>query len=89
VLAGANAISLHLPASPDTDALIGARELALMPAGSVLINTGRASVVERGALLEALRTHHWPGRGSTFATGNRSTHPIPCSRTLTWYAHRT
>lgn len=47
-------VSLHAPAQPDAAALIGAPELALLPAGAVLVNTARASLVDQHAVLAAL-----------------------------------
>ena len=45
-----------LPATSDTKALLGARELALMPHGAKFINASRAAVVDEAALLAALRS---------------------------------
>lgn len=45
-----------LPATGDTRALLGARELALMPHGAKFINASRSAVVDEAALLEALRS---------------------------------
>ncbi|MFI8100309.1 NAD(P)-dependent oxidoreductase [Streptomyces sp. NPDC086023] len=50
LLAGCDVVSVHVPASAETDGLIGAEELRLMRPGSVLINTARASVVPEEAL---------------------------------------
>jgi phosphoglycerate dehydrogenase-like enzyme len=49
-------VTLHAPATPETRHLIGAHELALMPAGSVLINTARGTLVDHDALIGELRT---------------------------------
>ena len=48
-------VSLHAPVLPETTGMIGARELALLPDGAVLINTARAALVDEEALLDALR----------------------------------
>jgi phosphoglycerate dehydrogenase-like enzyme len=48
-------VSLHVPHSPETDKLIGARELALMKPTASLINTCRGPVVDEEALITALR----------------------------------
>ncbi|MFI9246697.1 hydroxyacid dehydrogenase [Streptomyces sp. NPDC053086] len=48
-------VSLHAPQTAETRRLIGARELALMPAGSVLINTARGALVDHEALVAELR----------------------------------
>ena len=48
-------ISLHVPETPDTKEMIGAKELAWMQDSSILINASRGSVVEIDALAAALR----------------------------------
>ena len=54
-LARADALSVHVPASPDTDHLIGRAELATMRPDAVIVNTSRGSVIDSIALAEALR----------------------------------
>ncbi|KOU61991.1 2-hydroxyacid dehydrogenase [Streptomyces sp. MMG1533] len=49
-------VTLHAPETPQTRHLIGARELALMPDGAVLINTARGGLVDHDALVAELRT---------------------------------
>ncbi|MFD8721339.1 hydroxyacid dehydrogenase [Streptomyces sp. NPDC059629] len=49
-------VTVHAPQTPETRHLLGARELALMPDGSVLINTARGSLLDHGALIGELRT---------------------------------
>ncbi|MGW7259030.1 hydroxyacid dehydrogenase [Streptomyces sp. NPDC054834] len=48
-------VTVHAPQTPETRHLVGARELALMPTGSVLINTARGSLVDHDALVTELR----------------------------------
>lgn len=47
-------VSLHVPFKAETDAIIGAQELALMQPGAFLINTGHTELVDETALLAAL-----------------------------------
>jgi D-3-phosphoglycerate dehydrogenase len=47
-------VSLHVPAGPETEKLIGAEQLAQMKPTAYLINTARGAVVDESALLEAL-----------------------------------
>jgi D-3-phosphoglycerate dehydrogenase len=51
-------LSLHAPLTAGTAGLIGAAELALLPAGAILVNTARGGQVDEAALAEALRAGH-------------------------------
>ena len=55
LLAGADAVSLHVPLTDETRGLIGAEELGLMRPGAVLVNTARGPIVDEAALAGALR----------------------------------
>jgi D-3-phosphoglycerate dehydrogenase len=50
----ADIITIHLPASKDKKAVIGARELNMLKPGSFIVNVSRGGVVNEEALLEAL-----------------------------------
>lgn len=54
VLAQSDVVSLHVPLTPATRGLIGARELAAMKPTATLVNTARGGVVDQDALLDAL-----------------------------------
>lgn len=56
-------VSLHVPLTPDTHHLIGARQLALMKPTAFLINTSRGPVVEEAALVDALLQRRLAGAG--------------------------
>jgi phosphoglycerate dehydrogenase-like enzyme len=56
LLGAADVVSLHVPLLPETQGLIGARELALMKPGAVLIQASRGGVVDEAALAAHLRT---------------------------------
>lgn len=51
----ADVLSLHAPDLPSTRHMIGAAELAALPAGATLINTARGALVDHAALEEACR----------------------------------
>ena len=61
LLATSNIVSLHVPLTPETHHLIGEREIASMPPGSYLINTGRGGLVDEGALRDAIGRGHLAG----------------------------
>jgi D-3-phosphoglycerate dehydrogenase len=63
LLPAVDAITLHMPLTPDTRHLLGAAELARLRPGAVLVNTARAEIVERNALLAALRDGPLAGAG--------------------------
>jgi D-3-phosphoglycerate dehydrogenase len=63
LLARADIVSLHVPASPETRGLIGAAQLAAMKPTAWLVNTARGSLVDTGALLAALRDGQIAGAG--------------------------
>jgi glyoxylate reductase len=55
LLGRADFVSLHTPLTAETQHFIGARELGLMKADAILINTARGPVVDPAALYEALK----------------------------------
>ena len=54
VLAEADAVTLHVPATPQTYHLISEREFAAIKDGAVLINTARGAIVDVAALVRVL-----------------------------------
>lgn len=63
VLGASDIVTLHVPATPQTNNLLSQAEFARMRDGVVLINTSRGSVVDVPALIEALK------RGKVAAAG--------------------
>ena len=63
LLGQADFVSLHLPLTEETEALIGAARLAAMKPGAVLINTARGAVVDEAALIDALQSGHLSAAG--------------------------
>jgi D-3-phosphoglycerate dehydrogenase len=61
LLSRADFVSLHVPETPQTRNMIGAREIALMRKGSYLLNASRGTVVVIPALAEALGSGHLAG----------------------------
>ena len=61
LLAGSDIVSLHVPETAETKWMIGARQLATMRAGSMLINAARGTVVDIDALAASLKAGHLSG----------------------------
>ncbi|MGH8633288.1 MAG: NAD(P)-dependent oxidoreductase [Burkholderiales bacterium] len=63
LLAASDFVSLHLPFNDATRGIIGRRELSLIKPGAILINVSRPPLVDRDALLDALRAGRLGGFG--------------------------
>ncbi|MBX2835779.1 MAG: 2-hydroxyacid dehydrogenase [Gammaproteobacteria bacterium] len=79
LLAESDAVSLHLPETPETVGLFDQSNIEKMKPGAVLINTARGSLVDEPALIAALQSGHLSGAAlDTFAK-----EPLPNSSILT------
>jgi D-3-phosphoglycerate dehydrogenase len=56
LLTRSDIVTIHAPSTRQTRHMIGKEELHLMKEGSSLINTARGSIVDEGALVDALRS---------------------------------
>lgn len=56
LLSRSDVVTLHAPAIAENFHMIGARELALLPRGAVLVNTARGALVDSAALIQALES---------------------------------
>ena len=61
LLRESDVVSLHLKLTPDSQDMIGRRELELMKPGALLVNTGRGGLLDTAALIVALRSGHLAG----------------------------
>ncbi|AEB07375.1 D-isomer specific 2-hydroxyacid dehydrogenase NAD-binding protein [Coriobacterium glomerans PW2] len=61
LFAGADIVSLHLRLTPETDGCIGAQQIGLMKSTAYLVNTSRAGVLDKAALIAALVEHRIGG----------------------------
>lgn len=51
-------LSLHAPASRDTEGLMNADAFARLPRGAIFVNTARGALVDEEALIDAVRSGH-------------------------------
>lgn len=63
LFATSDVVSVHVPASPENRCLVSQERLRSMPAGAVVINTSRGSVVDEPALVQCLREGRLGGVG--------------------------
>ena len=63
VIRNADILSLHCPATPKTEKMIGKEQLASMKRDAILINTARGKLVDEPALIEALQNGTIRGAG--------------------------
>jgi phosphoglycerate dehydrogenase-like enzyme len=59
----ADVLTLHIRLTPETRGFLGKRDFAAMKRTAILVNTGRGALVEREALLDALRQGRIAGAG--------------------------
>jgi len=63
LIATSNALSLHVPLTPETRHLLNAGRIASMPPGAVVVNTSRGGLIDEAALIVALREGRLFGAG--------------------------
>jgi D-3-phosphoglycerate dehydrogenase len=77
-------ITLHARLTAETRGLIGARELALLPEGAVVVNVARGPLLDEEALCDALAG----GGVSAAALDTYATEPLPAGSRLHAFADR-
>ena len=61
VLADADVVVVAAPLTPETEGLIGAARIARMKRGAILVNVGRAKILDTDALVASLESGHLGG----------------------------
>jgi len=84
LLSRAEFLVLCAPHTHETEGVLGAREIARLPAGAVIINIGRGALVDEAAMIEALSSGHLGG-----ARHSMSSPPSPFPPTARCGACRT
>jgi glyoxylate reductase len=75
LLREADFLTLHVPLTPETHHLIGARELTLLKPTAFLINAARGKCVDEAALVEALESKRLAGAGLDVLEHEPHVHP--------------
>lgn len=75
LVAVADVLSLHCPATPDTIGMIDAERIERLPKGAILINTARGPLVDDGAAIAALRSGRLQAAGLDVFTGEPAFDP--------------
>ena len=57
LVATSDIVSIHVPATDETESMFDAELLGRMKGGAILLNTSRGDIVDEAALLEAIETH--------------------------------
>ena len=78
VLPQTDVLIMILPGTPETERVLGAPQLALLPAHAWLVNVGRGSTVDEVAMLDAIRSHRLAGA----ALDVFDTEPLPSASAL-------
>jgi D-3-phosphoglycerate dehydrogenase len=78
LLRGSQLITLHARLTAETRGLIGARELALLPSGAVVVNAARGPLLDEDALCDALES----GQVSAAALDTYGREPLPAHSRL-------
>ena len=70
-------VSVHLPRTPETEGLLGEKELRMIKPGARLVNTARGGIVDEAALAKALEDGHLAGAAlDVFATEPTTDSPL-------------
>ena len=75
LLREADFLTLHVPLTPETHHLIGARELAMLKPTAFLINAARGKCVDEAALVAALQSKRLAGAGLDVFEHEPHVHP--------------
>lgn len=63
LLRTSDVLSIHVPLTTQTRGMVGASELALLPAGAIVVNSARGGILDEEALVAALDAGHLAAAG--------------------------
>lgn len=70
-------LSIHAPLTAETRAMLGARELAMLPQGAVVVNTARGPIIDIDAIPPLLKSGHLAGVGLDVVPVEPPVEPLP------------
>jgi len=82
LLANADIVTLHVPATPQTRDMIGAPQIRTMKKGAFLINNARGNIVDLEALAAAVRDGHLRGAAVDVFPVEPSSNDVPFENPL-------
>jgi phosphoglycerate dehydrogenase-like enzyme len=77
LLSQTDILSVHTPLTRETRGMLGLRELSLLPAGAVVVNTARGPIVDIDALATLLKSGHLAGVGLDVVPVEPPVEPVP------------
>ncbi len=63
LLRRSDVVSMHLKLTPESEGMLGRKQIAAMKPGALVVNVGRGPLLDSGALVEALNDGHLGGAG--------------------------
>jgi C-terminal binding protein len=77
LLTQADVLSVHAPLTTETHGMLGLRELSLLPADAVVVNTARGAIIDLAALETLLREGRIAGAGLDVLAIEPPVEPVP------------
>jgi C-terminal binding protein len=77
LLAQSDTLSIHVPLTPETDGLLGLKELSLLPRNAVVVNTARGPILDIEALYSLMKSGHIAGAGLDVIPVEPPVEPVP------------
>ncbi len=76
-LRASDILSIHAPLTAETRGMLGARELALLPKGAIVVNTARGPILDHDALLALMESGKIAGAGLDVLPEEPPVEPVP------------
>ncbi len=76
-LRASDILSIHTPLTAETRGMLGARELALLPKGAIVVNTARGPILDHDALLALMESGKIAGAGLDVLPEEPPIEPVP------------